>query len=346
VGQAVLVPAMTFAATAEIVQYQGAIPILVDCDPITLNMDMEDAERKLKEFHNSQRFTRQRVKITGVIPVHVGGMMMDMAEVAAFARRHNLWVVADAAHAFPAAYRQGPEHRWVRCGENNAAVTCFSFYANKTMTTGEGGMAVTDDPELAEHMRRMSLHGLSNDAWKRNTGQNKWDYRILAPGYKYNMTDIAAALGIGQLKRSEKMRRQRAEIADYYQQSLDNLGAIELPRVCSDRIHAWHLFPVRLRLERLTVARNDFLSTLRSHGVGCSVHWRPLHLHPHYQKTYGWQPAQLPNATRVWKRLISLPIFPGMRLEEREHVVRVVRETCARYAIAETTRVNGWPKPR
>jgi len=211
-------------------------------------------------------------------------------------------------------------------------VACFSFYANKTMTTGEGGMAVTADAALAARMRMMSLHGLSQDAWGRYSGGASWDYRILAPGYKYNLTDIAAALGIPQLARAEEMRVQREGVARFYREQLSGIAEIELPPEDENRIHAWHLFPIRLRLDRLSIDRDRFLELLKQSGVGCSVHWRPLHLHPYYQETFGWRPEQFPVATAVWQRLVSLPLFPGMREEEREHVVATVRELCSRHS--------------
>jgi dTDP-4-amino-4,6-dideoxygalactose transaminase len=220
---------------------------------------------------------------------------------------------------------------WRRCGENTAAVSCFSFYANKTITTGEGGMAVTDDPRWADRMRQMSLHGLSHDAWKRFAGNHAWDYRITAPGYKYNMTDVAAAIGIHQLARAEDMRRERAAIAQCFRAQLADVEQLELPPDPPDRVHAWHLFPIRLRLEWLSIERDAFMVELRERGVGCSVHWRPLHLHPYYEETFAWRPAHLSVASAQWPRLISLPLFPGMRDEQREHVVRVLRELCARY---------------
>jgi dTDP-4-amino-4,6-dideoxygalactose transaminase len=347
-GQCVLVPTMTVAATAEVVRYQGAVPLLVDCDPVTLNMDLADAEKKLAELKSGQSNLDSKLDVVGMIPVHVGGLMMDSAAIHEFATRHGLWVVEDAAHAFPAAVRRDADSVWRWCGENTAAVTCFSFYANKCITTGEGGMAVTDDAELASRIRCMSLHGLSNDAWTRRQAdlRGNWDYQIVAPGYKYNLTDIAAAIGLEQLRRSEELRQHRQAIAHYYLETLGDLEQLELPPDSPDRIHTWHLFPIRLRLDRLTIDRNTFLKLLSERGVKCSVHWRPLHLHPYYQETYGWQPQQLAHASRVWERLISLPIFPDMRPEEREHVVRVVCEICARHSIAATTRVNGWPKPR
>lgn len=372
-GQRVLVPTMTFAATAEVVRYLGAVPVLVDCDPITLNMDLEDAKRKLsadyadsteraKGKEQRAKSSEQRtnpVEVVGIIPVHVGGLMLDVRAVQDFAAAHHLWIVEDAAHAFPAAVRTASDrvihtsHRdtedmqsfernqksaastdeWQRCGQGTADVTCFSFYANKTITTGEGGMAVTNDRQLADRMRVMSLHGLSQDAWERYSGGSSWDYRIIAPGFKYNLTDIAAAIGIHQLARAEAMRREREQIAQTYLEEFAEIDEIELPPEDPNRIHAWHLFPIRLRLDQIKIDRNQFVEELKRDGVGCSVHWRPLHLHPYYQETFGYRPEDFPVATAVWERLISLPIFPAMRQAEINHVVNTVKDICRRYSV-------------
>jgi dTDP-4-amino-4,6-dideoxygalactose transaminase len=333
-GQAVLVPTMTFAATAEVVRYQGAIPILVDCDPATLNMNLDTAELMINRLKDGQlQNTLPRdLLVVGIIPVHVGGLMMDIAAIKRFAAKHRLWVVEDAAHAFPSAWRTCPDEPWQMCGEDTAAVSCFSFYANKTITTGEGGMAVTGDAELAERMRLMSLHGLSHDAWGRYSGGGSWDYKIIAPGYKYNLTDIAAAIGIHQLERAEEMRLKREEIAHRYLEELSDVEEIELQHDDINRIHSWHLFPIRLRLERLSISRNEFMEKLKEDGVGCSVHWRPLHLHPYYQETFGWRPEVFPSATAMWERLISLPIFPGMREDEVIYVIRTIKRICASHS--------------
>jgi dTDP-4-amino-4,6-dideoxygalactose transaminase len=333
-GHGVLVPTMTFAATAEVVRYIGAVPLLVDCDPETGNMDLTHAACVLAEVRagRAARPTHGELTVVGVIPVHVGGYMLDVPAIEEFARTFGLWVVEDAAHAFPAAWRASPGEPWRRCGEGTSAVSCFSLYANKTITTGEGGMAVTDDSALAERMRLMSLHGLSHDAWDRYSGGRAWDYRILAPGYKYNMTDTAAALGLAQLARAEEMRRAREAVAKRYLAELADVEELELPLDDDRHLHAWHLFPIRLRLDRLTVDRNRFIDELKSHGVGCSVHWRPLHLHPYYQETFGWRAEDLPVASALFPRLVSLPLFPTMRDEEVRHVVRVVKGLCVRHA--------------
>lgn len=329
-GDAVLIPTMTFAATGEVLRYMGAIPILVDCDPLTLNMNLEDAARKVADLRAGRLpgAIPRDAPLVGVIPVHVGGLMMDPAAVQAFADRERLWVIEDAAHAFPAAARPAADAPWRRCGEGTAAVSCFSFYANKTITTGEGGMAVTDDPALAERMRLMSLHGLSQDAWERYTGGRTWDYRIVAPGYKYNLTDVAAAIGIPQLARAEAMRLEREEIAGRYDRAFGEIDELGLPARDGDRVHSWHLYPIRIHLDRLKIDRNAFIDGLKDAGVGCSVHWRPLHRHPYYETTFGWRPDALPVASEVWESLVSLPIFPGMREEESDFVIRTVASLC------------------
>jgi perosamine synthetase len=331
-GDAVLVPTMTFAATAEIVRYRGAIPILVDVDPVTLHLNLDDAERKIDLFRRGKLppAVSRATRVVGILPVHVGGVMMDVGRLRRFAQKHSLWIVEDAAHAFPAAWRPGPGEPWQRCGEETADITCFSFYANKTITTGEGGMAVTGDAAIADRMRLMSLHGLSHDAWGRYTGNGSWDYRILAPGYKYNMTDLAGAIGLAQLERAEEMRRAREDRAHRYLELLADVEEIELPPEDPDRMHAWHLFPIRLRLEALAVDRNEFVGDLNREGIGTSVHWRPLHFHPYYEETYGWTRSDFPDASRVWERLVSLPLFPDLRDVEQDRVVAAIRALCRR----------------
>ncbi len=357
-GQGVLVPTMTFAATAEVVRYQGAIPILVDCDPVTLNMDLEDAERKGKAARAKRKGVRakgeeqgakkkgerteqrseirgQRSKATdivGIMPVHVGGVMMELDRLKRFAAEHKLWIVEDAAHAFPAGWRKSETDAWQNRSNGSRSVTCYSFYANKTITTGEGGMAVTGNPRLADRIKLMSLHGLSHDAWGRYSGNGSWDYKIVAAGFKYNLTDIAAAIGIHQLSRAEEMRCEREQIAGRYNEAFGGVEQIDLPPDDGNRIQSWHLFPIRLRLKRLTISRDEFINKLKQAGVGCSVHWRPLHLHPYYQKTFGWRARDFPVATAEWKRLVSLPIFPGMLDEEFDYVIRTVKQICKRHA--------------
>ena len=192
-------------------------------------------------------------------------------------------------------------------------------------------MAVTENAEVADRIRLLSLHGLSADAWGRFTARASWDYRIVAPGYKYNLTDIAAAIGLHQLARAEEMRRQREELAGAYLEALAGIDEIELPVVLDDRIHSWHLFLIRLHLDRLTVDRRTFTDELRDRGIGHSVHWRPLHLHPYYQETFSWQAEHLPVASREWQRIITLPLFPSMTRDELDLVVATLEELCRKY---------------
>lgn len=329
-GQGVLVPTQTFAATAEVVRYAGAVPILVDCDPRTFSLDLDDAERKLVDLRAGRlpEAIDPEIEVVGLVPVHVGGLMLDVDAVHAFASRHDLWLVEDAAHAFPASWRPSPDAPWQRCGERTARVSCFSFYANKTITTGEGGMATSDDEALVAEMRSLSLHGLSHDAWGRYTAKGSWDYRILAPGYKYNLTDIASAIGLHQLARAEAMRRERERIARVFTERLGAIDALEMPPDPPDRVHSWHLFQVKLRLDRLSIDRDTFLQAMRARGVGFSVHWRPLHLHPYWSETFSWRAEHLPVASEVWRRTVSLPIFPSMTEAEVDAVVEAVEAIC------------------
>lgn len=321
-GESVIVPTMTFAATAEVVRYLDGEPLLVDVKEDTLHLDLNDASEKLK---------KTKKKVVGIIPVHIGGYMVDMDEINKFAKEHNLWVVEDAAHSFPSAWRKNKKSKWRMCGEGDSFVTCFSFYANKTITTGEGGMATTHKKNLAERMRVMSLHGISKDAYKRFTQAGSWYYEIVAPGFKYNLTDVASSIGLHQLKKAEKLRKEREEIAMNYFEGLRDVEEIDLPPVSVDRIHSWHLYYIRLKLDRLSIDRAEFIEKLKEKGIVTSVHWMPLHLHPYYRRKYDYSEKDFPVASSVWLKLISLPIFPGMSIKEREYVIENVRRVCKKY---------------
>lgn len=305
-GDEVLVPTMTFASTGEVVLHLGAKPVLVDCDPDSFNMDPDDAERKVTP------------RTRAIVPVHYGGRPCDMDRLVRLARRRDLAVIEDAAHALPARYRG-------RMIGSIGDVTCFSFYANKTMTTGEGGMATTDRGELAERMRVMALHGISKDAWKRFSAEGSWYYEIQAPGYKYNMTDMAASLGIHQLRKCELFLVERRRCADLYCQGLEDVPEIETPTRPSEGQHAWHLYPIRLNEQRLRVSRAGFIRALAAAGIGTSVHYMPLHMHPLYRRMYGHQPGDLPVARSLYRRIVSLPIYPGLGDEDVWHVIRTIR---------------------
>jgi perosamine synthetase len=321
---------MTFAATAEVVRYLGAVPILVDCEPDTCNLDLAHAEQLIAGCARGAYppGVTAATPIVGVMPVHYGGCMVDVEGVRALASRHGLWVVEDAAHAFPAAWRASPGAAWQSCGSGTADVTCFSFYANKTITTGEGGMAVTNSAALAARMKQMSLHGLSHDAWGRYSGGGSWDYKILAPGFKYNLTDIASSIGLHQLRRADSLRAARQACAALYTRHLAACPEVATPSSDETRIHAWHLYPIQLRLDRLTVTRNQVMDGLKTRGVTASVHWRPLHLHPYYQERFGYTAADCPTATAVFDRILSLPLFPGLTPGEIDYVVTALRQAC------------------
>lgn len=321
-GQAVLVPTMTFAATAEIIRYKGAIPILVDCEPDTFNIDLEHAQ---KQIHNLQdgklkNIPQPHPNIVGIIPVHYSGKMVDLDRLDDFARENNLWVVEDAAHAFPAAWRENSESGWIPCGGSKSQVTCFSFYANKTITTGEGGMAVTNDANLADRMRMMSLHGLSTQSWKRHEIGSAWDYKILHPGFKYNMTDLAASIGLCQLKKAQGLRLKRRAICKKYKTLFARSEFLSPMKDHENRIDSHHLFVVKLNLDKLSINRNQVIDQLSKQNIGTSVHWRPLHLHPYYQKELGWEASQFSKMNSRWEKIISLPFYPDMTDLEVEYV--------------------------
>jgi perosamine synthetase len=306
-GDEVIVPTMTFTASAEVVLYLKARPVLVDCEPDTLNIDAERIEEKI---------TR---KTKAIMPVHLAGQPCDMSRIREIADRHNLKVIEDAAHALPARYKQ-------KLVGTIGDITCFSFYVTKTITTGEGGMATTNNCDWAERMRIMSLHGISKDAWKRYANDGSWYYEVHYPGYKYNLTDIAAAVGIEQLKKCDRFWKARTRIAATYDEGFAELTEIQTPVVGSDVQHAWHLYIIRLQLERLRISRNEFIEALRERGIGTSVHFIPLHLHPYYRDTFGYKPADFPAATAAFDRIISLPIYPKMTDGDISRVIDAVRE--------------------
>ena len=316
-GDGVLVPAMTFAATAEVVRYFDANPLLVDCNDADFNLDVRHAEQVLL----AAQARGQRV--VAIIPVHYGGQICDMAAVRRLADTHGLKIIEDAAHCCPAFYREkdGP---WKSVGAE-ADISCYSFYANKTITTGEGGMACTNQAGLADRMRIMALHGISKDAWKRFTAEGSWYYEIVAPGFKYNLTDIASAIGLVQLRKADALHQRRSALAQRYADALSGVSEVIVPTAHVDRIHSWHLFAIRLRLERMNINRADFIEQLKLRGIGCSVHWMPLHMHPYYREKYGFARDDFPTAARLFDEIISLPLFPDMAPAEVDYVVGEIK---------------------
>jgi perosamine synthetase len=304
----------TFAATAEVVRYFDARPVFVDVDPHSLNMQPDLLEAAISN------------RTKAIIPVHIAGLPVELAPIHTLARRFNLAVIEDAAHAFPAKY-----HGRMIGGLSD--FTCFSFYATKTLTTGEGGMICTNNDGWAERCRIMALHGISKDAWKRYTAEGSWYYEIIAPGYKYNMTDIAAAMGLAQLRKAERMHRRRHQIALRYHEAFGDLPELQTPSIGDDRQHAWHLYMLRLNLEPQQMDRARFIDDLRQRNIGISVHFIPLHLHPYYRETYGFQPEDFPTAYHEYLREISLPIYSRMTDADVQDVIDAVREIVSHAAV-------------
>lgn len=304
-GDEVIVPTLTFTATAEVVRYLSAQPVLVDIDPATLCIDPDRVEAAVTP----------RTKV--IMPVHFAGRMSDMTTLRAIANKHSLRILDDAAHALPA------HHQGITVGKAGADVTAFSFYANKTMTTGEGGMLVTADPAIAARARTMRLHGIDRDVFNRFTDPRaSWVYDVVAPGFKYNLTDIASALGLVQLQRANDFGRIRAERVARYDSAFADLPLILPPSPADGDGHSWHLYIVQLT-EDAPIDRDDFILALKEQGIGTSVHYRPLH-----QMTV-WKPfcegAAFPQADLVFSRCVSLPLFMAITDAEQDRVIEVVR---------------------
>jgi perosamine synthetase len=314
-GDEVLLPTNTFTATAEAVTYLGARPVLVDIDPETMNIDPADAAWRITP------------RTKAIIPVHLGGQPCDMEEIANLARAHHLRIVEDAAHALPSEYRGR------RIGQISE-FTCFSFYATKTLTTGEGGMITTDNAEAAERMCLMRLHGIERDAWKRYRADGTWSYEVLEAGFKNNLSDLQSAIGLVQLARCDALKQARESIARRYSDAFSSCEELAVPTIRSDRGTSWHLYILRLRLDSLTRGRNDFIAALRRRGVACSVHFIPLHMHPYYRGAYGYGPGDFPRAEREYYSCVSLPIFPAMTEIEIDYVIREVLDTVAESRVA------------
>jgi dTDP-4-amino-4,6-dideoxygalactose transaminase len=306
-GDEVLLPTTTFTATGEVVTYLGCRPIFVDVDPVTLNIDVADAERKLTS------------RTRAIVPVHIAGQPCDMHELHSFAQLQKLRVMEDAAHALPS------EYHGKRVGALSE-LTAFSFYATKTLTTGEGGMVTTSDDGLASRMRLMRLHGIAGDAWKRYGKGGSWFYEVMEAGFKYNPTDMQAALGLVQLAKCDASNLARRRIASHYTAAFKCMPELETPALKPGRESSWHLYIIRLNLEQLRINRNSFIDELKQSGIGTSVHFIPLHLHPYYQKNFGYRLGDFPVAEAQFERCISLPIYPKMTEQNVRYVIEVVAE--------------------
>jgi len=307
-GDEVITTTHTFTATAEVVRYLGADVVLVDIDPKTLNIDPRLVEAAITP----------RTKC--IIPVHFGGLAVDMLEILNIARRHGLRVVEDAAHCLPSTI----EGELI--GTMGSDATVFSFYANKTITTGEGGMLCTRNAALARRAKVMRLHGMNRDAFDRFTAKvPSWYYEIVAPGFKYNLTDIAASMGLHQLKRARGFQQRRAEIAAQYQEAFADLPVILPPDAPEGDMHSWHLYVLRLR-DDAPLSRDGLIEALFAAGIGCSVHYIPLHLHPYWRDRYALKPEQFPHSHKAYEQMLSLPIYTKMTDADVQRVIAAVND--------------------
>jgi len=305
-GDEVITTAYTFTSTAEVVRYLGADPVLVDIDPTTRNLNPELVEGAIT------------ARTKAIIPVHFAGLTCDMMEILSIARRHDLKVVEDAAHALPTTC--GGQ----LVGSLQSDATVYSFYATKTIATGEGGMVVTANPEIAKRCRVMRLHGISRDAFDRYTSSKPaWHYEVVAPGYKYNMADLAASLGIHQLKKAWTFQKKRQQMAEKYDRVLEGLSLELPPHAPTGDTHAWHLYVIRLQ-DSDKLSRDQFIELMAKKRVGCSVHFIPLHFHPYWRNRYRLTPESFPEATRLYRGAVSLPLYTRMTEFDQERVVNAV----------------------
>lgn len=307
-GDEVILPTYTFTATAEVVRYLGAHPVLVDIDERTFNVDPAAIARAITP------------RTKAIIPVHFAGLAADMDPVLSLAAERGLAVIEDAAHALPTTYKRK------LIGQLASAATVYSFYATKTITTGEGGMVVTRDAELAKRCRIMRLHGISRDAFDRYTSKTpSWRYEVIAPGFKYNLTDVASAIGIHQLRRACELQVRRSAMARRYDDALAGLPLLLPPHAPEGDVHAWHLYVLRLNPDA-PLDRDTFITKMAERGIGCSVHFIPLHQHPYWRDTYNLSPKSFPTAERMFAGAVSLPLYTKMTEEDVERVIRATRD--------------------
>jgi dTDP-4-amino-4,6-dideoxygalactose transaminase len=324
----VIVPVHTFTATAEVVRYLGADPMFVDCDRKTFCISVDGIE----EIINKYGSVWNESEFKAIIPVHFGGHPCDMMEIMNIIDGTRIRVLEDAAHAFPAFCQYPNEKEYKperRIIGTIGDVSCYSFYANKTITTAEGGMLATNDDSLAKRVETMRLHGIDRDIWKRFNDINAdWAYDVVAPGFKYNMPDLSAALGIHQLRKAEQFRARRQMIAETYYRELSDVPGLILPQLkCSKEDHAWHLFVVLVEQRESTsgINRDKFIQQMREKRIGTSVHYIPLHHMTYYRDRYGLKPEMFPNSEWVFQRCVSLPIYSAMTAEQLEYVIDSIK---------------------
>jgi dTDP-4-amino-4,6-dideoxygalactose transaminase len=318
-GDLVATTPMTFCSTVHAIEHVGATPLLVDVSSSTLNIDVAELKNVLAQ--------PMGLGVRAILPVHYAGQPCDLDAIRMLARDHDLAVVEDAAHAFGASYGAAP----IGATAPVPTLACFSFYATKNITTGEGGM-LTGPSSAIERARVLSMHGMSRDAWRRHANGAPWHYDVTECGFKYNMSDLQAALGIVQLQQAADFANRRHAIARLYGDLLRDVAEIQLPIEQGPLHHAWHLFVIRLNLERLSIDRDGFIRELHAHNIGASVHFTPVHLLSYYRERYGFRPTDFPIAHREFLRIISLPIHPRMREEDVWDVSRAIQSIARQYA--------------
>ena len=306
-GDEVITTPFTFASSVSVIIHQRARPIFVDIKWDTYNIDPQKIEVAISD------------KTKAIMPVHYAGQPCEMDKILGIARKYNLLVIEDAAHALGANYK----------GRKIGAIgdlTSFSFYATKNITTAEGGMVTLENDDFAERIRLLSLHGISKDAWKRYSSEGSWYYEILHPGYKYNMTDIQASLGIHQLRKLDRFQETRVKLASLYNEAFRDMPEIKEPHVDDHMQHAWHLYPIQINTELLSIDRSKFIEALKAENIGTSVHFIPIHLHPYYRDRFGFRRGDFANAEYVYDRIISLPLYPRMTEKDVEDVIAAIRK--------------------
>ena len=313
-GDSVISTTMTFTSTIHVIEHQRAHPILVDVERDTLNIDPEKVEEAVRNNRN----------VKAIMPVHLYGHPADMDPIYEIAQRHGLAVIEDAAHSLPARYR-GRMIGAPKPGFDQPNLVAFSFYATKNVTTGEGGM-LTGPPELLEEARVWSLHGMSRDAFKRYTSDGSWRYDVVLPGFKYNMPDVQAAIGLHQLKRLDAMQRRRRAIVAQYDEALGALEELERPVERPEVESAWHIYLLRLHPDRLKIDRGQFIEELRKRNIGTSVHFIPVHEHSYYRERYGFKPLDFPVAHGEFERMLSLPLSPAHSDQDVADVIEAVTD--------------------
>ncbi len=312
-GDEVITTPITFVASVNVIEHVGAKPVLVDVEPDTLNIDPRQIERAIAP------------QTRAVLPVHFAGHPVDLDPIEELAQNHGVSIIEDAAHAFPSKYHG----RFIGSGKNPAA---FSFYATKNLTTAEGGM-LTGTPDLIDRARVISLHGMSKDAWKRYDKGGSWYYEVLYPGFKYNMTDIQASLGLHQIRKIERFQSRRRQIVQMYNSAFGEEETLELPVERREVEHAWHLYVLRLRTETLRISRDQFIEELQLRKIGSSVHFIPVHLHPYYRDKYGWKTQDFPVAYANYQRMLSLPLNPRLTDQDVADVIEAVLDIVEMYRL-------------